>query len=121
MPIDEHQALHDVAYTDALLKGLEAQKEGELPRPEGEVKAIEAQRTMETQLGTELQSMFDKLQPVAISTLPAEYDEQRLQIGINFLKDPSQPVEKKRIVREHLNDVLGRLGGVEFLKRPAQL
>ena len=99
---DEHQVMHDIAYTDELLKGLAAQTEGEPSRPEGEVKAVAAQEKMETQLVTEMQTMFDRLQPVEIATLPAEYDEQRLQVGINFLKDPDQTADKKRIMREHI-------------------
>lgn len=122
MPLDEHQVLHDIARDDNLVKTMESLATPTSPPANPEkAAAMAAQRDMENQLGRELTLMFDRNAPISLESLPAKYDKQRLLAGVRFIEDPGKPAEQKRVVRDHLTDVLGRLGGVEFLKRNLQL
>ena len=79
--------------------------------------AIEGQRNLEATISREHQAMFDKFVPINIKEAPEKYDEQRIEVGLRMLRDHTVPAEKRRVIREHINDILGRVGKIEFANR----
>ena len=118
---DEHQLLHDVAQTETMLDRLDGMRTGSPAPPPGQAEAVEAQRQMEETLESERTAMFDRLQAADIRQLDPKYDRQRLDAGLTLMEKPGVELGQKRILAEHLSDIIRRLGGVEIRKRGVQL